>query len=160
MAKKRNRIVAGVVITLALLLGGIGAVLYSHPLWVLDRYQAFLLRIQGVESRVVYIDGHHIHYYVRGPADGSPIVLVHGLGGRAENWIHLSPYLAKAGYRVYTPDLLGFGQSEEPLGATYSIADQAKLVVKFFDAMVHGRLDRSKSCGGTSLTSAPSGAVR
>jgi pimeloyl-ACP methyl ester carboxylesterase len=112
-----------------------GVTFYYRPLWVFNHVQFLRLRIAGVESRKVVIDGHKIHYYVRGPASGAPIVLVHGLGGRAEDWVNLAPFLEKAGYRVYTPDLLGFGQSEEPSDASYSISDQAKVVVEFFDAM-------------------------
>jgi pimeloyl-ACP methyl ester carboxylesterase len=34
-----------------------------------------------------------MHYYAVGPADGPVVVLVHGLGGRAEDWRNLAPYL-------------------------------------------------------------------
>src|SRR5580698_4343498 len=112
-----------------------GATFYHRPLWVFHQVQFLRLRIAGVESRKIIIDGHKIHYYVRGPVSGAPIVLVHGLGGRAEDWVNLAPFLEKAGYRVYTPDLLGFGQSEEPADASYSISGQAKVVEQFFDAM-------------------------
>jgi pimeloyl-ACP methyl ester carboxylesterase len=118
-----------------------GAVFYTCPTWVYGHIQELRVRATGAESRFVSIDGHRIHYYVNGPAGGSPIVLVHGLGGRSEDWIRLSPYLQKSGYRVYTPDLLGFGQSEEPVDATYSIQDQADLVVGFFDAMGLAKAD-------------------
>jgi pimeloyl-ACP methyl ester carboxylesterase len=139
MAKKRT--VVRFAIVVALLLAVAAAVLFLRPLWVYGKFQTLLLRVEGVESSKVLIDGHTIHYYVRGPVDGAPIVLVHGLGGRAEDWMHLAPYLVKAGYRVYTPDLLGFGQSEEPVGASYSIPEQARLVVKFVDAMGITRAD-------------------
>jgi pimeloyl-ACP methyl ester carboxylesterase len=45
-----------------------------------------------------------------GPADGRPIVLVHGLGGSHLNWVHVAPTLAERG-RVYALDLPGFGLS-------------------------------------------------
>jgi len=118
-----------------------GSVLYTHPTWVLGEIQELRLRLAGVESYQVVIDGHRIHYYVRGPVDGEPVVLVHGLGGRSEDFGNLAPHLERAGYRVYTPDLLGFGQSEEPHNATYSIEDQSQLVVEFFDAVGLKRVD-------------------
>jgi pimeloyl-ACP methyl ester carboxylesterase len=111
----------------------VGPGVYSHPTWIFGEIQTLRLQLAGVESYTVIIGGHRIHYYVRGPVDGEPIVLVHGLGGRSEDWVNLAPHLERAGYRVYTPDLLGFGQSEEPNNATYSIAEQARLVVAFFD---------------------------
>jgi pimeloyl-ACP methyl ester carboxylesterase len=110
-------------------------VVLSRPIWTYERAQSLRLLVQGVTSRKVVIDGHKIHYYVRGPVNGSPVVLIHGLGGRAEDWSNMAPFLAKAGYRVYTPDLLGYGQSDEPQAETYSIATQAKIVDGFFDAV-------------------------
>jgi pimeloyl-ACP methyl ester carboxylesterase len=119
----------------------VGAIVYTQPTWVFDRIQTLRLKAAGVESYSVMVDGHRIHYYVCGPASGRPVVLLHGLGGRSEDWINLIPYIEKAGYRVYTPDLLGFGQSEEPHNASYSITDQAELVVNFMDAVGLERVD-------------------
>lgn len=119
----------------------VGALFYTSPTWVFEKIQDLRLRATGAESRVVLIDGHRIHYYISGPASGPPIVLVHGLGGRAEDFANLTPYLEKSGYRVYAPDLLGFGQSEEPVDASYSISEQADLMVDFFDAVGLRRTD-------------------
>jgi pimeloyl-ACP methyl ester carboxylesterase len=63
------------------------------------------------------------------------VVLVHGLGGRCEDWRNLAPYLAQAGYRVYMPDLLGYGRSQQPADFSYSVPDEATTVVSFLDAM-------------------------
>jgi pimeloyl-ACP methyl ester carboxylesterase len=76
-----------------------------------------------------------MHYNVAGPKDGQPVVLVHGLGGRAEDWRDLAPYLVKAGYRVYMPDLIGFGRSERPDGFSYSVPAQAQAVIGFMGAL-------------------------
>ena len=118
-----------------------GSVFYTCPTWVFGHIQELRMRATGAESRFVMIDGHRIHYYVSGPVSGPPIVLIHGLGGRSEDYVSLTPYLEKSGYRVYAPDLLGFGQSEEPVNATYSISDQADLIANFFDAMGLRRTD-------------------
>ena len=91
--------------------------------------------LSGVESHTVTVAGHRMHYNVQGPADGPAVVLIHGLGGRSEDWRDLAPYLAKAGYRVYMPDLPGFGRSEKPPDFSYSIPDQAAAVLGFLDAM-------------------------
>jgi pimeloyl-ACP methyl ester carboxylesterase len=63
------------------------------------------------------------------------VVLVHGLGGRCEDWRNLAPYLVRAGFRVYMPDLPGHGRSAQPGDFSYSIPDQAAIVVGFMDAM-------------------------
>lgn len=50
-----------------------------------------------------------------GPRGGrGPILLIHGLGGRAETWAPLARRLASRGYRVAAPDLPGFGESKAP----------------------------------------------
>jgi pimeloyl-ACP methyl ester carboxylesterase len=89
----------------------------------------------GVENRSVQVAGHRIHYLAEGPSGGPVVVLVHGLGGRGEDWLNLAPYLAKAGYRVYLPDLIGYGRSEKPSDFSYSVQDEAEVVVGFFDAL-------------------------
>ncbi|MHB8105265.1 MAG: alpha/beta fold hydrolase, partial [Dehalococcoidales bacterium] len=43
---------------------------------------------------------------------GSPVVLVHGLGGFVENWMHNIDALAQR-HRVYAMDLVGFGRSDK-----------------------------------------------
>ena len=63
------------------------------------------------------------------------MVLVHGLGGRAEDWRNLAPIFAKAGFRVYMPDLFGYGRSDQPADFSYSVRDQAGAIVAFMDAM-------------------------
>lgn len=118
-----------------------GAVFYTHPIWVFHQIQSLQLRWAGVESGQVTIGGHRIHYFVRGPVSGYPVVLIHGLGGRSEDWVNMAPTLVSAGYRVYTPDLLGFGQSEQPANASYSIPEQASLVVGFLDVLQLKQVD-------------------
>ena len=91
--------------------------------------------LSGASSRSVEVAGHRVHYMVEGPAAGPVVVLVHGLGGRAEDWRNLAPYLAQAGFRVYMPDLLGYGRSERPSDFSYSVPDEAEAVVGFFDVL-------------------------
>jgi pimeloyl-ACP methyl ester carboxylesterase len=92
------------------------------------------MRFAGAENGYVEVAGYRVHFVVEGPADGSPVVLVHGLGGRAEDWRHLAPWLTRAGFRVYMPDLPGFGRSERPADFSYSVHDQAEIIVGFLDA--------------------------
>jgi pimeloyl-ACP methyl ester carboxylesterase len=91
--------------------------------------------LTGVQSRSVTLAGHRVHYLVAGPTAGPAVVLVHGLGGSAEDWRTLAPHLVRAGYRVYIPDLPGYGRSEKPADFSYSIPDQAAVVVGFLDAL-------------------------
>jgi pimeloyl-ACP methyl ester carboxylesterase len=82
-----------------------------------------------------------VHYETEGPASGPVVVLVHGLGGRAEDWRDLAPYLAKAGFRVCMPDLIGYGRSEKPADFSYSVHDEADVVVGFLDALGLSQVD-------------------
>jgi pimeloyl-ACP methyl ester carboxylesterase len=91
--------------------------------------------LSGVQNREVMVGGHRMHYEVEGQAGGPVVVLIHGLGGRAEDWRDLAPILAKAGFRVYLPDLIGYGRSEKPADFSYSIHDEADVVVGFLDAL-------------------------
>ncbi len=91
--------------------------------------------LSGVENHTVQVAGYRMHYLAEGPRDGQAVVLVHGLGGEAEDWRKLAPYLAKAGFRVYLPDLPGYGRSERPADFSYSIRDEAGAVVGFLDAL-------------------------
>jgi pimeloyl-ACP methyl ester carboxylesterase len=49
-----------------------------------------------------------------GPADGVPVLLIHGFGASVGHWRNNIPALAAAGYRTYAIDLLGFGGSDKP----------------------------------------------
>lgn len=65
------------------------------------------LTLQGGE-----LDGVALHYVAEG--SGSPVILVHGLGGFAESWRHNLPELGRQA-AVYALDLPGFGQSSKPV---------------------------------------------
>jgi pimeloyl-ACP methyl ester carboxylesterase len=114
---------------------GCAAALWSRPVEVFNRYSALHMLLSGAESRFTTVDGFKIHYYAIGPVQGPVVVLVHGLGGRSEDWQNLAPYLTRAGYRLYLPDLPGYGQSEKPKNFSYSVPEEAAVVAGFFDAL-------------------------
>jgi pimeloyl-ACP methyl ester carboxylesterase len=128
-AIKRLLCVAGVLAVFA----GIG--FWARPVSYFNEATYAREFLSGVENRSVQVAGHRVHYLAEGPAGGPVVVLVHGLGGQAEDWRLLAPYLVKAGFRVYLPDLPGFGRSDRPADFSYSIHDQAEAVVGFFDAL-------------------------
>jgi len=68
-----------------------------------------------------------IYYYDTGR--GSPLVLVHGLGGDADQWAYCFDGLA-ASHRVIAVDLLGFGRSDKPL-IDYRIAGFVEMLDRF-----------------------------
>ena len=119
-------------LTLAVI-GGIGFLM--RPVSYFDGWMYLREDLTGIESRTVQVAGHRVHYLAQGPTSRLAVVLVHGLGGRAEDWRNLAPYLAKAGFRVYMPDLLGYGRSEQPADFSYTVRDEAAVVVGFMDAL-------------------------
>jgi haloalkane dehalogenase len=55
-----------------------------------------------------------MHFLDEGPADGTPIVLLHGEPTWSYLYRTMIPPLADAGNRVLAPDLIGFGRSDKP----------------------------------------------
>lgn len=64
----------------------------------------------------------HIERYGQG---GNSVVLLHGFGTCSFLWRAVAPILAENGYCAYAIDLLGYGESDRPFGADYSVAAQS-----------------------------------
>ena len=59
-----------------------------------------------------------LHYVEAGPADGPPVILLHGFPEFWYGWRHQIPALAAAGLRVIAPDLRGYNLSSKPPGVS------------------------------------------
>lgn len=118
-----------------LLIVASAAVFVLEPLWVNDQVVRGQLWRQHVASRFVDVDGYRIHYFeATAPGGGGkPLVLIHGLGSRGEDWTPMIPGLAAHGFHVYAPDLPGYGRSPQP-DVDYSIAFQENAVDHFMQA--------------------------
>src|SRR5690348_12888685 len=91
-----------------------------------------------MKSHTITIAGGPVHYVDYG-GEGTPVVLVHGLGGSHLNWMCVGRELAAAppGYRVVAPDLVGFGRT--PLaGRSSSIEAQVELLAAFIEKVAGG----------------------
>lgn len=119
-----------VVAMVALFLFG-ALLVWLRPLAVLETLTRARLAYSGFHNESTTIRGNRIHYYEGGSGTGAPVVLVHGLGSRAEDWANLMPQLKQAGFHVYAIDLLGYGDSARPANATYSIPEEAQYVEEF-----------------------------
>ncbi len=64
--------------------------------------------------RVTTADGLGLHVVEDGPADGVPVLFVHGWPDTSHVWRHQVPALVNAGYRAITVDQRGFGRSDRP----------------------------------------------
>jgi pimeloyl-ACP methyl ester carboxylesterase len=85
--------------------------------------------LPGFEERFVEIQGVRMRYVAAG--SGRAVVLVHGLGGAAANWVELAPRLART-MRVIAPDLPGHGGSS-PLAAAPNLSPFADRVAGILD---------------------------
>jgi pimeloyl-ACP methyl ester carboxylesterase len=84
---------------------------------------------------VVETERLRVHVVESGPADGVPVVLVHGNLSTGRFFEHLFAH-APARYRLIAPDMRGFGDSEPlPLDATRGIRDWADDVAALLPAL-------------------------
>jgi pimeloyl-ACP methyl ester carboxylesterase len=123
-------------------------IVWRAPLWVGAELTLLRLLADGFHKRSMVINGCHVFYLEGGSANGPPVVLIHGLGSKAQqDWVALAPYLVRAGYHVYAMDLLGYGRSGKPPELSYSIREEAKFVESFLDS----RHLTSVALGGNSM---------
>lgn len=137
------RIVRRTLLSVLLFLIVIVAVTLLRPLAVLWLATQTRLLFDGIHSDYTTIPfagnpSVRIHYYAGG--SGPPVVLVHGLGARAEDWAALMPQLVRDHHRVYALDLPGYGRSDWP-SADYSIPELAGAVEAFLDSQHLARTD-------------------
>ena len=74
----------------------------------------------------------HVERYGHG---GRAVMLVHGFATSSFVWRVVGPLLAAAGHTAYAVDLLGYGESDRPLEANYSIAAQAEYLDRALAAL-------------------------
>lgn len=92
---------------------------------------------EAAETRTVDIDGTALQYYVDGPEDARPVVLIHGGGFDAASlsWRDVFPALAEE-YRVYALDLPGYGESDPvPDGEVPATAYYVDVLGEVFDSL-------------------------
>lgn len=131
IAKKKPRPLRKILYVLILLCVVAAGLFYWRPSVYTTAYQRYFEWRIGFKNYDVMLGQYRIHYMVAG--EGKPLVLVHGLAGRAENWLTLVPEFTRNGYKVYALDLLGYGRSQQP-DVDYSITLQEDILAKFLDS--------------------------
>jgi pimeloyl-ACP methyl ester carboxylesterase len=74
----------------------------------------------NVRAKTISVMGLRTRVLESGDATrGVPVVMIHGVGGWAENWREVMEPIARSGRRAIAVDLPGFGESEPPGRASY-----------------------------------------
>jgi pimeloyl-ACP methyl ester carboxylesterase len=102
--------------------------------------------IQMPEARYITVGDLKTRYWALGDK-GTTVVLIHGLGGSADVWMHNVQTLASQ-HRLYVPDLAGFGASDQP-GPSFSPFDYARFLDDFMSLLhIHRPSLVGQSLGG------------
>lgn len=116
----------------AIIVLAIAAFVYFRPMTIVGAgTDAYLYGI-GMRGRFVQVNGQRIHYYEGG--SGPTLLVVHGVASRAADAALLYRALMRT-HRVLAPDLLGYGESDKPENASYTVRMQTDVVRGFMDAM-------------------------
>jgi pimeloyl-ACP methyl ester carboxylesterase len=80
----------------------------------------------------------NVGYAEAGPADGAPVILLHGWPYDIHSYVDVAPMLAARGYRVLVPYLRGYGSTQFLSADAVRNGQQAALaqdIVAFMDAL-------------------------
>jgi pimeloyl-ACP methyl ester carboxylesterase len=99
--------------------------------------------VKGVDHQFVDARGLKMHVATAGPPHGEPVLLLHGWPQHWYLWRDVIPPLVAAGYRVYAPDLRGYGWTDAPEDG-YEKEQMAADVINLMDAL---GLERVKLAG-------------
>lgn len=130
--KKAVRRIIGMSVSATLLTAGVVALRH-----MLETPQPLKSPLPG-EALLYVWQKRSIFYKALGDPEAPPLVLLHtpDIGASAREMQHIMEPLAQT-YRVYAPDLLGFGLSDRP-GIAYSAATYAELCHDFVRDVVKG----------------------
>lgn len=81
-----------------------------------------------MKKEKILIKGAEVSILTMG--EGSPFLILHGWGSKAEKWQRVGELLAEKGYKVIIPDLPGFGETKEPKEA-WGIEEYASFIEEF-----------------------------
>lgn len=89
---------------------------------------------QPQRSEYACVDGYKITYSTAGPRNAPAVLLIHGWSSHRGIWQQTVNAL-KDRYYCVSVDLMGFGGSDKPHNADYSIPEQARRVLAIADAL-------------------------
>ena len=70
--------------------------------------------MSAIEQQTIQVNGIQLSLHIAGPESGPPVWLLHGFPECWHSWRQQIPVLAAAGYRVFVPEMRGYGRSSAP----------------------------------------------
>jgi len=95
------------------------------------------------KDQYIKVGNINTRYWALGD-QGSPVILIHGLGASSEIWMHNVEIMAEH-HRVYVPDLVGFGRSDKP-DIEYTPSSAARFIYDFMNAL---NIERASFAGNS-----------
>jgi haloalkane dehalogenase len=91
-----------------------------------------------------------MHYVDEGPAEGRPLLLLHGEPTWSYLYRNMIPHFTAAGYRSIAPDLIGFGRSDKPMERSdYTYANHVAWLASLLERLdVRGAVMVGQDWGG------------
>jgi pimeloyl-ACP methyl ester carboxylesterase len=89
----------------------------------------------------------NVGYAEAGPANGRPVILLHGCPYDIHSYVDVAPLLASAGYRVIVPYLRGYGMTRFLSSKTFRNRQQSAIAIDIIALMDALKLERSILAG-------------
>ncbi|UVF22695.1 alpha/beta hydrolase (plasmid) [Microvirga terrae] len=89
----------------------------------------------------------NVGYAEAGPADGTPVILLHGWPYDIYTYVDVAPLLAEAGYRVIVPYLRGYGSTQFLKAETPRNGQQSAIAVDIIALMDALKIDKAVVAG-------------
>ncbi|MED5431051.1 MAG: alpha/beta fold hydrolase [Pseudomonadota bacterium] len=104
--------------------------------WAYENGLEFEISRAGLQEKTITTeDGIQWHLLVsESAADATPVLLIHGFGADASNWVRFAGNLEEEFYFV-VPDLPGHGDTTRDLGLDYTMEAQAKRLLTLMNAL-------------------------
>ncbi|MEQ8176314.1 MAG: alpha/beta fold hydrolase [Syntrophomonadaceae bacterium] len=87
----------------------------------------------AISSDFISINGVNIHYLHSGK--GAPLILLHGIPTYSYLWRNIIQPLSEMGHAVIAPDFPGYGLSDKPMDAPYTLSYFIDVFNDFIDAL-------------------------
>jgi pimeloyl-ACP methyl ester carboxylesterase len=88
-----------------------------------------------------------VGYFEAGPANGKPVILLHGWPYDIHSFVDVAPLLAAQGYRVIVPHLRGHGTTRFLSDATFRNGQQAAVALDIIALMDALKIDKAILAG-------------